>query len=106
MTTVVNINLNETYDVYVGRGSPYGNDWSDRPGTKAKHIVPTRAEAIWCFERHLDEHPELEAQMKRDCAGKRIGCFCRPAKGFRGKLLCHAQVIAARCDGIRPQDVP
>jgi len=105
MTCVVNINLGEVYDVYCGRGSPYGNEWSHRHGTQAKHIVPTLGEAIWQYEQDLLKKPELVAQMKGECTGKRLGCFCRPAKGFRGKLMCHCQIIAGLCDGVRPEEV-
>ena len=29
------------------------------------------------------------AARVEELRGKRVGCFCRPAKGFDGKLLCH-----------------
>ena len=45
------------------------------------------------------------ARASKGLRGKKLGCFCRPAKGFGGKLLCHGQVIAAYLDGIKPEEV-
>lgn len=92
-------------DVYVGRGSKYGNDWSHKKGTQAKHIVPTLADAIYHYDKDLDTKPEFVAGMIAECKDKTLRCYCRPKKGFRGKLLCHAQIIAGRCDGVPPEQV-
>ena len=44
-TVVVN-RRREREDVYVGRGSVWGNPFSHRPGTQAAMVVPTVHEAI------------------------------------------------------------
>jgi hypothetical protein len=37
--------------------------------------------------------------------GKVLACWCKPAKGFQGKVLCHGQILAALADGCRPEDI-
>jgi hypothetical protein len=49
--------------------------------------------------------PEMIWNIRRHLAGRILGCWCRPPKGFRGKLLCHAQVLAGIADGIAPEEV-
>jgi hypothetical protein len=41
----------------------------------------------------------------RDLDGFRLACWCRPPEGFRGRLLCHAQILVGIRDGIEPRDV-
>jgi hypothetical protein len=78
----------ESYDVYIGRPSKWGNPFSHKTGTKAKFILPTRAEAIDAYlywlttgeGRHLlKDLPELK--------GKTLGCWCKP-------LPCHGDELA------------
>lgn len=103
----------EDYDVYIGRGkcpktgSPgrFGNDWGHKPGL-AKHKVATLGDALRSYDRYLDEHPEVLAEIVAACKGRILGCWCKPKGGFRGKYLCHGQSIAARCDGCDPHDIP
>jgi len=113
-TRIVNIKLGEPYDIYCGRGvdpktgqeSPWQNEWTHltHMATKAKYIVPTKAEAIWKFRKKFEADPEMQRKAKEELTGKTLGCFCRPKNGFNG-LQCHCQILAAWCDGIRPEDV-
>lgn len=77
----------ETYDVYIGRGSKWGNPYSHKEGTTAKYILPTRAEAVEAYRDYilngegkhlLDDLHELE--------GKVLGCWCKP-KSCHGDIL-------------------
>ena len=43
------------------------------------------------FERRIAEDPEFRREIEK-LSGKRIGCYCHPAK-------CHGDVIAAWLDG-------
>jgi uncharacterized protein DUF4326 len=81
----------EEYDVYIGRGSKWGNPFSHREGTKAEHVVSSREEAVSRFEEYLDSRPDLLAALP-ELRGKRLGCFCKPA-------ACHGDVLARRADG-------
>lgn len=84
-------------DVYIGRGSPLGNEFSHLPSSKASHRVASRDEAV---SKHAED---LAARIaNRDAAvctelnrifklletGKtvRLVCFCKPQS-------CHGDTI-------------
>lgn len=75
------------FDVYIGRPGPWGNPFSHKPGTLAKHRCATVAEALAAYERWLLGQPELVARAKRELAGKVLGCWCAPGP-------CHGDVLA------------
>ena len=107
-TCVVNIKCDE-YDVYVGRAvprmglsaSPWGNPF--RVGMtwmeSRKLLVSTgvfeveasfdtdgvldRDDAINCHRAWFMAQPKLIARARRELKGKRLACFCAPAR-------CHA----------------
>lgn len=83
--------------IYIGRGTPLGNQWSHTPGTAAAHKVETREEAVSKFHEWLSsqidkgEGPVFRAiqQIKERVAiGEQIklACSCVPQ-------LCHGDVI-------------
>lgn len=82
------INLKkEKYDVYIGRGSKWGNPFSHLDNSKALYKVATRNEAIEQYEKWirfgdgkylLDDLYELENKI--------LGCYCYPKK-------CHGEVL-------------
>ena len=77
---VVNIRR-EPYDVYIGRGSMFGNPF---PITK-EH---TRQMVIdWYREWFYDQLriPEFREAVE-NLRGKRLGCYCKPAQ-------CHGDII-------------
>lgn len=87
MTTVVNLRR-DRYDVYIGRGSPFGNPYVlGRDGTRAEVIAKYRA---WVLTR-----PELIARIQRELKDKVLGCYCTPA-------LCHGNTIADIANGVWP----
>lgn len=90
-------------DVYVGRGSPYGNRYSWLPGTPPKFLVKDREEAIekyreW-FEKQCENNQIFRAslmsmaryntEISRD--GINLVCYCAPAS-------CHGDVIKKYLD--------
>lgn len=84
----------ESYDVYIGRGSRWGNDFSHREGTKASHVVASRDEAIACYREWLWAEIAAGRVTLEELAalhGKRLGCFCKPK-------ACHGDVLAAAAD--------
>ena len=75
----------EEFDVYIGRGSVWGNPYSHREGTLAEHVVGTRGEAIQKFEKYLLSNEELMAS-RPELKGKVLGCWCKP-KSCHGDIL-------------------
>ena len=84
-TTIVNKHHNVPYDVYIGRGSKWGNPFTHRDGTKAEFKVATREEAIEGFRNWFVQQPELLADIY-ELEGKTLACFCKPA-GCHGDVL-------------------
>ena len=97
MTLVVNKHTHTPTDndVYIGRGSRWGNDFTHSKNTKARYLVGSREEAIACYKR------ELWATMKEagegfwnalaDLHGKTLVCYCKPQ-------ACHGDVLAAAAE--------
>ena len=77
----------EPYDVYIGRPSPWGNPFSDKPKSIAEVKTETREEAIACYEEYLRQNPELIERAKRELKGKVLGCWCKPK-------ACHGDILA------------
>jgi Domain of unknown function (DUF4326) len=68
------------YDVYVGRPSPFGNPFViGRDGDRAAVIGKYRA---WLLAK-----PARVERVRRELAGKILGCWCAP-------LPCHGDVLA------------
>jgi len=74
-----------SFDVYVGRGSKWGNPFSHLRDSRAEFLVATREEAIrkhreWILtqDQLLNDLPEL--------IGKVLGCYCAPKS-------CHADTL-------------
>lgn len=68
----------EHYDVYIGRGSKWGNPF--RIGEDG-----TRAQVIAKYREYLMASPELLAAIP-ELAGKILGCWCAPKP-------CHGDVL-------------
>lgn len=88
-TTVVNLRTDQ-YEVYIGRGSKWGNPYSHMHGTKARFVVRSRNEAIQKYLDHLIETPELINSLS-ELKGKVLGCYCKP-------LPCHGDLLAMLAD--------
>lgn len=84
----------EPYDVYIGRGPKWGNDFSHKEGTTARYRVATREEAIACYRRHLWRRikaGEISLAELAELDGKTLGCWCAPKP-------CHGDVLAAAAE--------
>lgn len=78
-TKVVNKYHKVPYDVYIGRGSIWGNPFViDKDGT--------REEVIAKYEQYLLNSPDLLAKVG-SLYGKTLCCFCAPK-------ACHGDVLA------------
>ena len=92
MKTIVVNKRDSSYDVYIGRGSIFGNEWTHLKlsGTKAKFQCATREESIANYKRdfyqRLENDPNFKLEVEK-LRGKSLGCFCKP-------LACHGDIIA------------
>jgi predicted NAD-dependent protein-ADP-ribosyltransferase YbiA (DUF1768 family) len=72
--------------IYIGRGSPYGNNWSHMENTKAEFKVASREDAVLTYDLWLSGQPKLIEKIKKELKGRDLLCFCKP-------LLCHGEVL-------------
>jgi len=78
ITRVVNVNI-DNYDVYIGRGSIYGNPF-------IIGVHGTRKECIDQYEQLLLNNKELIKEIY-NLSGKILGCYCKP-KDCHGDVIC------------------
>ena len=91
MCKVVN-KYKESYDVYIGRGSKWGNPFKLGDGV-------SRDEVIQKYRRYLWEQIKAGVITKQDLIeldGKRLGCFCKPKS-------CHGDVIVAAVQWVKEE---
>ena len=70
----------EKFDIYIGRGSKWGNPFMiGRDGT--------RKEVIEKFEEWILSRPWTIPVIKAELKGKILGCWCKPDKACHGDVL-------------------
>lgn len=79
--TVVN-KYKEPFDVYIGRGSKWGNPFKPLDSSDSERNRVCDAYEDWFWKTDL---PDQLHELK----GKRLGCFCKPKR-------CHGDFLA-RC---------
>ena len=89
MTTTAVVNKRKSdYDIYIGRGSIWGNPfWPDNRPYTGDHkvtLVPD-AEVLPRYEQWVRDRPSLMEKL-RTLKGKRLGCYCKPKP-------CHGDVL-------------
>lgn len=95
MTRVVNIR-ESSYDVYCGRGGPWGN--RHRIGKDG-----SRSEVIVKHRRDLSRDIAVGTVSLEDLAalsGKRLGCYCAPRPCHAGNLAQAADAAKAALDAL------
>ena len=84
ITKVSNKDTGDSYDVYIGRGTLWGNPYQmGKEGTRDEVI----AKFAYDFERRFLKLPEQFDENIEKLRGKTLGCHCKPA-------ACHGDVIA------------
>lgn len=91
-TTVVNKYHKLPYDIYIGRGSKWGNPFSHMDNTQAQFKVNSREEAITSYKEWIINQPALLNDL-HELKGKVLCCFCKPK-------LCHGDVLAELVDSL------
>lgn len=90
MCTVVN-KYKSAFDVYIGRGSDWGN-----PYVMAERSQAERDRVVKAYEVDFNAAREqgiITDEMLIALKGKRLGCFCAPKR-------CHGDVIAAAVNAL------
>ena len=64
----------------------------------------TREEAIAKYLKRILGTPELLAALP-ELRGKILACWCKPSEGFKGRLLCHGQILAGLADDVLPESI-
>jgi len=82
----------DPYDVYIGRGSKWGNPFSHKEDTLAKFQVGSRKEAIEKYEEWIKAQPHLMESL-HELKDKTLGCWCKPQS-------CHGDVLKKLADSI------
>lgn len=94
-TTCVVNRHSDPYDMYIGRGTPFGNPFMI--GTDGG-----RDEVIAKFQDYFHERIKTDARFRLQVLklqGKRLGCSCKPR-------ACHGDVIKAYLDGLSARRNP
>lgn len=97
VTEVVNKDRGDPFDVYIGRGTPWGNPY---PVGKQEGQYE-RDEAIDLYKLHFEKTIISNVSLRKGLLGMRglrIACHCKP-------LACHGDVIAKYLNSIDPDDV-
>lgn len=71
----------QRYDVYIGRGTPFGNPY-------VIGVHGNRKQVIELYRSWFAAQPKLQQLAREQLTGKRLGCWCRP-------LPCHGDILAA-----------
>ena len=81
-TTVVNVR-HEKCDIYIGRGSIWGNPYIMKSETDRTSVIKK-------YAHYILMRPDLLAKIG-ELKGKKLGCYCAPKS-------CHGHVLAVLAD--------
>lgn len=88
ITRVVNVDKDEKYDVYIGRGSAWGNPYAVGFGNGPDEEQNDRDEAIRKYKYDFDKgYLKSSKEQVLKLRGKTLGCHCKPA-------ACHGDILA------------
>ena len=73
----------ESYDVYIGRPSKWGNPFSIGKDGNRKEVIQK-------YEQRTKTQPHLVSALP-ELKGKTLGCWCKPK-------ACHGDVLARMAD--------
>ena len=81
-TNVVNRHHKVRYDVYIGRGSDYGNPYVIGTDGDRDEVINKYRDY---FYKRIESEPEFKLRVE-ELKGKTLACFCKPK-------ACHGDVI-------------
>ena len=91
MTTKAVNRYKESYDIYIGRPSKWGNRFEIERDNKGKEIPGSREKVIQQFREDLNNRPDLLRAIPLELKNKRLGCTCKPKP-------CHGDVLVELAD--------
>ncbi|MDH4451287.1 MAG: DUF4326 domain-containing protein [Rhodoferax sp.] len=97
VTEVVNRDRSDSFDAYIGRGTPWGNPFV----VGGQEGQFDRDEAIEKYKAHFESNIVGDESKRRGLLGlrgMRIACHCKP-------LACHGDVIASYLNGLDPDHI-
>lgn len=97
LTTVKNKDKMEEYDVYIGRGGPWGNPFPIKHGSEEHSREAVIAKFRTYFEEEILTDPAKKSQLL-SLRGYRLGCHCKPE-------ACHGDVIAEFLNSYEGEDL-
>jgi len=95
-TTVVNCKV-DPYDVYIGRGSPWGNPFRINSHTTRPQAIDKHQQWLWAWLKKGNEiringvNNRWVIEHISELRGKILGCYCAP-------LDCHGDILAELAD--------
>lgn len=87
MTTVVNRHK-EDYDIYIGRGTIFGNPWTNLINSRAIWVSSVE-ESIRLYKEYFYDRISWDFIFRNEVLklkDKRLGCSCKPG-------ICHGDII-------------
>ena len=87
--TVVN-KYKEPYDVYIGRGSVWGNPFPITPEQSRNQVIEK-------YKKYFDDQRKAGVftnDMLLELKGQRLGCFCKPQ-------ACHGDIIKKAVNNLK-----
>lgn len=96
LTKVVNKQTTDEFDVYIGRGTPWGNPFAIAHGEG-----PDRFEVIEKYREYFYKKINEDSSFHKgilSMKGLRLACFCKPA-------ACHGDVIAEYLDNLPTESI-
>ena len=84
----------ESYDVYIGRPSKWGNPFSHKEGTIAMYKVNSREEAVNSYREWITKgEGKYLLRYLPELKDKTLGCWCHPQS-------CHGDVLKELVDNL------
>ena len=96
ITKVRNKDKDEPFDVYIGRGTPWGNPFPIGKGG----VGDTREEVIQKYKEYFEHELLTDPERKKallSLRGYRLACHCKP-------LACHGDIIASYLNSLDYED--
>ncbi len=85
ITTVVNKDSGQTFDIYIGRKTPLGNPFPIEHGTDQDRAYVIEKYRQYFYEKIITD-PSMTNYLE-SLRGLKLGCHCKP-------LPCHGDIIA------------